>query len=75
MRPYSSETIQGDSGVKVNILGAYSIGHCNRNIYMYMCPILNGYRDEIFESIHTKAAGMVIKKEKLLTVNFILILT
>ena len=30
---------------KVNILGGNIIGHCEKNVYMSMCLILNGYRD------------------------------
>jgi hypothetical protein len=30
---------------KVNILGGHTIGHSKQNMYMYMCPIPNGFRD------------------------------
>jgi hypothetical protein len=32
-------------GGKVSILGGHSIGHSNKKLYMYMCPILNDFRD------------------------------
>ena len=37
--------IQGVLGRKVNILGGLSMGHSKKNVYMYMCPIPNGFRD------------------------------
>jgi hypothetical protein len=29
----------------VNIPGGHSFGHSNKKVYMYMCPIANGFRD------------------------------
>jgi hypothetical protein len=37
--------IQSLPGGKVNILGGHSIGHSKQKVYMYMCPIPNGFRD------------------------------
>jgi hypothetical protein len=37
--------IQGVSGGKVNILGGHSIGHSKQKVYVYICPIPNGFRD------------------------------
>ena len=37
--------IQGDSGGKVSIVGGDNIGHCEKNVHMNMCLIVNGYRD------------------------------
>jgi hypothetical protein len=36
---------QGDSGGEVNNLGGDNIGHCEGNVHIHMCLILNGYRD------------------------------
>ena len=36
---------QGVPGGKVNIQGGHSIGHYKQKVYMYMCPIQNGFRD------------------------------
>jgi hypothetical protein len=45
----NTQTIQNVPGGKVNILGGNSIGHSKQNVYtyMYMCPILNGFRDRL----------------------------
>jgi hypothetical protein len=40
-----NNSIQGDSGGKVNILGGDSIGHCEKKVHTNMCLILNGYQD------------------------------
>jgi oligoribonuclease (3'-5' exoribonuclease) len=37
--------IQNVPGGKVNILGGHSIGHSKQEVYMYMCPIPNSFRD------------------------------
>jgi hypothetical protein len=38
--------IQGVPGGKVNILGGHNTGHSKqKSLYMYMCPIPNGFRD------------------------------
>ena len=37
--------IQGDSIGKVNIVGGDSIGHTELDVHIYMCVIVNGYRD------------------------------
>jgi hypothetical protein len=36
--------IQGVLGGKVNFLGDHSIGHSKKEVYMNMCPVLNGFR-------------------------------
>jgi hypothetical protein len=35
--------IQADIEGKVNVLGGYSIGHSKQKVYLYNCPILNGF--------------------------------
>jgi hypothetical protein len=46
---------------KVNILGGHSIGHSKqKKVYMYMCPILNGFRDR---GISLYSYKIVDKKE------------
>jgi hypothetical protein len=40
-----SMIIQNAPGGKVNILGGHNIGHSKQKIYMYMCPIPNGFRN------------------------------
>jgi hypothetical protein len=37
---------------KVNILGGNIVGHCEKNVYMSMCLILNGYRDRASHCYH-----------------------
>lgn len=67
--------IKGDSGVKVNNLGGGNIGHCEKEVNMNKCPVLNGYWDrDVKLQIKKKKLWMEIKKEKVLIVNFILIL-
>jgi hypothetical protein len=46
--PYIASTIYTYTGVpggKVSILGGHIIGHSKQNMYMYMCPIPNCFRD------------------------------
>jgi hypothetical protein len=48
--------IQDVPGGTVNILGGHSIGHSKQESYMYMCPILNGFRDRaisLYSSLYT----------------------
>jgi hypothetical protein len=52
----------------VNILGGGSNGHCAKKVYMNMYLILNGYRDRAVCMYKYKRIGMVIKKEKLLSI-------
>jgi hypothetical protein len=70
------EYIQGDSWEKVNILGDDSIGHCEKKKFVWtFILILIGYWDrDVWIPKQTKTVWMVIKKEKLITVNFIWIL-
>jgi hypothetical protein len=42
---HTINAIQGDSRGKINILRGDNIGHCEKNVTMNMCPILNRYRD------------------------------
>jgi hypothetical protein len=37
--------VQGVLGGKVNIPEGHSIGHSKQKVYMYMCPVPNGFRD------------------------------
>jgi hypothetical protein len=37
--------MQSVPGGMVNILGRHSVGHSKQKLYMYMCPIPNGFRD------------------------------
>jgi hypothetical protein len=48
MRNYDICTIQNVPGGKANILGGHSIGHSKQKVYMYMCPIPNGFRVELW---------------------------
>jgi hypothetical protein len=70
MRPYALTVIyvviQSVLGGKVNILGAHSIGHSKQTVYMYMCPIPNGFRDR---AISLYIFKIVNKKEILRTVS------
>jgi hypothetical protein len=56
----------GVSGAKFNILGGHDIGHSKQKVYMYMCPIPNGFRDRAI-SLYT--SKIVYKKEILPTVS------
>jgi hypothetical protein len=41
---------------KVNILGGHSIDHSKQKVYVYMCPIPNGFRDRaisLYSSLYT----------------------
>jgi hypothetical protein len=55
---------QGAPGGNVSILGGHNIGHSNQKVYMYMCPIPNGFRDSSLYS-----SKIVDKKEILCTVS------
>jgi hypothetical protein len=63
-------SIQDDSSGKINIFE----GHFEKKGSYEHYLILNGDEIELFESTNTKALRMVTKKEKLHTVNFIVIL-
>jgi hypothetical protein len=58
--------MQGAPGDMVNILGGHSIGHSKQKVYMYMCPIPNGFRDRAI-SLHS--SEIPDKKERLRTVS------
>jgi hypothetical protein len=47
-------------------MGGHSIGHSNQKVYMYVCPIPNGFRDRAISLYTTK---IVDKKETLNTVS------
>jgi hypothetical protein len=52
---------------KVTILGGHSIGHSKQNkVYMYMCPITNGFRDR---AISLYSSEIIDKKDILRTVS------
>jgi hypothetical protein len=53
-------------GGKVNILGGHSIGHSKQKVYLYTCPIPNGFRDRAISLYSSKT---VDKKEILCTVS------
>ena len=65
--------IQDDSGEKFNIVECDTIGHCEKKFTWTCVKFWMVTEIELFESTHIKALRMVIKKEKLLTVNFIFI--
>jgi hypothetical protein len=58
--------IQDAPGGKVNILGGQSIGYSKPKLYMYMCPIPNGFRNR---AISLYSSKIVDKKEILRTVS------
>jgi hypothetical protein len=48
--------IQSVPGGKVNILESHIIGHSKQKKYVYMCPILNGFRDRailLYSTLYT----------------------
>jgi hypothetical protein len=48
--------MQNVQGGKVKILGAYIIVHSKQQMYMYNCPILNGFRDtaiSLYSTLYT----------------------
>jgi hypothetical protein len=51
--------IQGVPGGKLNILGGHRDGHSKQNVYMYMCPIPNSFRDRAI-SLYSRAARHVL---------------
>jgi hypothetical protein len=65
--------VQSDSEGNIIILLRESIGHCDKKVYMNMCLILSGHRDKAVRIYKYKSIVNVIKKEKLFTVNFVLI--
>jgi hypothetical protein len=46
--------IQSVPGRKVSILGGHTIGHSKQKVYMYMCPIPNGFRDRAISLYSSK---------------------
>jgi hypothetical protein len=58
--------IQNVAGGIVSILGGHSVGHSKQKVYVYMCPIPNGFRDRAI-SLYT--SQIVDKKEMLRTVS------
>jgi hypothetical protein len=42
---YFPSVIQNDPEGEVNILRGHNISHSKQTVYMYMCPIPNGFRD------------------------------
>ena len=49
------------------------IGHCENKVHVWMCLIMNGYRDRAVGISNFKGIVEGNKKEKFLTVNLILI--
>jgi hypothetical protein len=67
-------TQRTDSGGKINIFAGDFIGRARkRNIRINMCLILNGYPPEMLESATVRALWMVMRKEILLTGDFVLV--
>jgi hypothetical protein len=60
------EFIQGVPGGRVSILECHIIGHYKKKVYVYMCPIANGFRDTAISLCSSK---IVDKKEILRTVS------
>jgi hypothetical protein len=58
--------MQGVPRGKIKILGGHSIGHSKQKLYMYMCPIPNGFRDTAISLYSSKIVDM---KEILRTVS------
>jgi hypothetical protein len=58
--------VQYAPGGKVIILGGHSIGHPKQVVYMYMCPIPNGFRDSAISLYSSKTVN---KKQMLRTVS------
>jgi hypothetical protein len=57
----------GVPGGKVDIQGGHRIGHSKQiSVYIYMCPILNGFQDRV---ISLYSSEIVDKKEILHTVS------
>ena len=66
--------IQSDSGGKVNILGVLVSVIVRKYVDMNVCLILSGYRDSCINThIKKHCVWMVIKIQKLLTINSILV--
>jgi hypothetical protein len=63
---YTVQNIQSVPGRKLNILGGHSIGHSEQKVYMYMCPIPNGFRNRAISLYNSK---IVDKKQILRNVS------
>jgi hypothetical protein len=64
---FTDMRVQSVPGGKVNILGGHSIGRLSKQkVYMYMCPIPNGFRDRAISLYNSK---IVNKKEILRNVS------
>jgi hypothetical protein len=61
-----AQTIQYVAGGKLNIVGDHSIGYCKQILFIYMCPIPNGFRHR---AISLYSSEIVNKKEILCTVS------
>jgi hypothetical protein len=59
-RPHVTLYIQDVPGAKVNILGVILSASLSKNVYVYMCPIPNGFRDR---AISLYSSKIVDKKE------------
>jgi hypothetical protein len=60
-----AQIIQNVPGGKVSILGGHNIGYSKQKLFIYMCPIPNGFRDT---AISLYSSRTVDKKERLRTV-------
>jgi hypothetical protein len=66
--------IQDDSGGKVNTLGGSSTGHCEKkSSHEHVFKVWMVTKIALFEATNTKTLLMIIKKEKLMPVIWILI--
>jgi len=68
---YSLRFIQGDSRGETNILRGDSTGHCERKTLLWIYATFWMLTEiPLFLSANTRVLWMVIKKEKLPTINF-----
>jgi hypothetical protein len=49
----------------VNILGGHNIGHSDQKVYIYMCPIPNGFPNRaisLYSTLYRQATGHVLTR-------------
>jgi hypothetical protein len=61
--------MQDVPGVKVNILRSHSIGHSKQKMYMYMCPIRNGFRDRAISRYRRATRHVLTRVAKCIDVD------